>query len=41
MKSTGVTRRIDELGWIVLPKEFRTTLGIYALYFLFAPEPSL
>lgn len=28
MKSTGVKRRIDELGWIVLPKELRTTLGI-------------
>lgn len=28
MKSTGVTRKIDELGRIVLPKELRTTLGI-------------
>ncbi|MEC2938435.1 AbrB/MazE/SpoVT family DNA-binding domain-containing protein, partial [Bacillus cereus] len=28
MKSTGVTRKIDELGRIVLPKELRRTLGI-------------
>lgn len=28
MKSTGITRKIDELGRIVLPKELRTTLGI-------------
>lgn len=28
MKSTGVVRRIDELGRIVLPKEIRRTLGI-------------
>ncbi|MFK4011626.1 AbrB/MazE/SpoVT family DNA-binding domain-containing protein [Bacillus cereus] len=28
MKSTGVTRRVDELGRIVLPKELRRTLGI-------------
>ncbi|PFL58817.1 AbrB family transcriptional regulator [Bacillus cereus] len=28
MKSTGVTRKVDELGRIVLPKELRTTLGI-------------
>ncbi|PGV01895.1 AbrB/MazE/SpoVT family DNA-binding domain-containing protein [Bacillus thuringiensis] len=28
MKSTGVTRRIDELGRIVIPKELRRTLGI-------------
>lgn len=28
MKATGVTRRIDELGRIVLPKELRRTLGI-------------
>lgn len=26
MKSTGVTRKIDELGRIVLPKELRRTL---------------
>ncbi len=28
MKSTGVTRRIDELGRIVIPKEIRANLGI-------------
>ncbi|PEC13717.1 AbrB/MazE/SpoVT family DNA-binding domain-containing protein [Bacillus thuringiensis] len=28
MKATGVTRRVDELGRIVLPKELRKTLGI-------------
>ncbi len=28
MKSTGVTRRVDELGRIVIPKELRRTLGI-------------
>lgn len=28
MKSTGVVRRVDELGRIVLPKELRTVLGI-------------
>ena len=28
MKSTGVVRRIDELGRIVLPKEIRKNLKI-------------
>lgn len=28
MKSTGIVRRIDELGRVVLPKELRTTLNI-------------
>lgn len=28
MKSTGVVRKIDELGRIVLPIEIRNTLGI-------------
>ncbi len=28
MKSTGVTRKIDELGRIVIPMELRRTLGI-------------
>ncbi len=28
MKSTGLTRRIDELGRIVIPKEIRRSLGI-------------
>ncbi|SDZ37660.1 AbrB/MazE/SpoVT family DNA-binding domain-containing protein [Bacillus sp. 166amftsu] len=28
MKSTGITRRIDELGRIVIPMELRRTLGI-------------
>lgn len=28
MKATGIVRRIDELGRVVLPKELRDTLGI-------------
>ncbi len=28
MKSTGVVRKVDELGRIVLPKELRTILSI-------------
>mgnify|MGYP003301350641 CR=1 FL=1 len=28
MKSTGIVRKIDELGRIVLPKELRDTLNI-------------
>ncbi len=28
MKSTGIVRKIDELGRIVLPKELRMTLNI-------------
>ena len=28
MKSTGVTRKIDELGRIVLPKELRDTMDL-------------
>ncbi|MCL6593101.1 MAG: AbrB/MazE/SpoVT family DNA-binding domain-containing protein [Alicyclobacillus sp.] len=28
MKSTGVVRRIDELGRVVLPMELRRTMGI-------------
>ena len=28
MKSTGMVRKVDELGRIVLPKELRTTMGI-------------
>ncbi len=28
MKSTGIVRKIDELGRIVLPKEIRNTFGI-------------
>ena len=28
MKSTGMIRRIDELGRIVIPKEIRNTMGI-------------
>ena len=27
-KSTGIVRRLDDLGRIVLPKELRTVLGI-------------
>lgn len=28
MKSTGIVRKIDSLGRIVIPKELRDTLGI-------------
>lgn len=28
MKSTGIVRRIDELGRVVIPKELRRTLNI-------------
>jgi len=28
MKATGIVRRVDELGRIVIPKELRRTLGI-------------
>ena len=28
MKVTGIVRRIDHLGRLVIPKEFRRTLGI-------------
>lgn len=28
MKSTGIIRRIDDLGRIVIPKEIRRTIGI-------------
>lgn len=28
MKSTGIVRRVDELGRIVIPKELRRTLDI-------------
>ena len=28
LKQTGVTRKIDELGRIVIPKEIRKNLGI-------------
>jgi transcriptional pleiotropic regulator of transition state genes len=28
MKSTGITRRVDELGRIVIPKELRRDLNI-------------
>ncbi|HDR7255146.1 TPA: AbrB/MazE/SpoVT family DNA-binding domain-containing protein [Bacillus pacificus] len=28
MKSTGITRKVDELGRIVIPMELRRTIGI-------------
>ena len=28
MKSTGIVRKVDELGRIVLPMELRKTLGV-------------
>ena len=30
MKSTGIVRKIDELGRIVIPKEIRNVLGIHS-----------
>ena len=32
MKATGVVRRIDDLGRIVIPKEIRRTLRIVLQY---------
>ena len=29
MKSTGIIRKIDDLGRIVIPKEIRRTMGIH------------
>lgn len=29
MKATGIVRRVDELGRIVIPKEIRRNLGIH------------
>lgn len=28
MKATGIVRKVDELGRVVIPKELRDTLGI-------------
>lgn len=28
MKSTGIVRRIDDLGRVVIPKELRKTMGV-------------
>ncbi|MBE6855196.1 MAG: AbrB/MazE/SpoVT family DNA-binding domain-containing protein [Ruminococcus sp.] len=28
MKNTGIVRKVDELGRVVIPKELRNTLGI-------------
>ncbi|MFR5421428.1 MAG: AbrB/MazE/SpoVT family DNA-binding domain-containing protein, partial [Oscillospiraceae bacterium] len=28
MKATGIVRKVDELGRIVIPRELRRTLGI-------------
>ncbi|WP_068779634.1 AbrB/MazE/SpoVT family DNA-binding domain-containing protein [Paenibacillus sp. GM2] len=28
MKATGIVRRVDDLGRVVIPKELRATLGI-------------
>ena len=30
MKTTGIVRSIDELGRLVIPKELRKSLGMYA-----------
>ena len=32
MKATGVVRRIDDLGRVVIPKEIRKTLRIKTLF---------
>lgn len=29
MRATGIVRRVDELGRLVLPKELRQTMGIH------------
>ena len=29
MKATGIVRRIDDLGRVVIPKEIRRTMRIY------------
>jgi transcriptional pleiotropic regulator of transition state genes len=29
LKQTGIVRRIDDLGRIVIPKEIRDSLGVY------------
>lgn len=29
MKATGIVRRVDDLGRVVIPKEIRRNLGIY------------
>ena len=29
MKATGIVRRLDDLGRIVIPKEIRRTMGVY------------
>ena len=29
MKATGIIRRIDDLGRVVIPKEIRRTLGLH------------
>ena len=29
MKATGIVRRIDDLGRVVIPKEIRRTMGIH------------
>ena len=29
MESTGIIRRVDDLGRVVIPKEIRRNLGIY------------
>lgn len=29
MKATGIVRRVDDLGRVVIPKEIRNTLGIH------------
>jgi AbrB family looped-hinge helix DNA binding protein len=34
MKSTGIVRRVDDLGRVVIPKEIRRTLGIHEGEFL-------
>ena len=35
MKSTGIVRKVDELGRIVLPSELRKSLGIKSIFLIF------
>ena len=32
MKATGIVRRIDDLGRVVIPKEIRRTIRILSIY---------
>ena len=38
MKATGIVRRIDDLGRVVIPKEIRRTLRIREIHWKFLPR---